>query len=77
MKKTKWIALAALIALTSGCAGPRIVRSMNTTRDGRFRVLFDRNAGFGQSEQGMVDCKTAEDGSISDCQPVKVTFSEE
>jgi hypothetical protein len=77
MTKTKWFVLAALLAVASGCAGPRIVRTMNTTRDGKFRILFDRNAGFGQTEQGMVDCKTSETGAISDCQQVTVNFQEE
>jgi hypothetical protein len=77
MTKSKWIVVAALLAVTSGCAGPRIVRSMNSTRDGKFRLLYDRNVGWGQFEQGMVDCKVAEDGSISECQPVNITFVEE
>lgn len=77
MTKKKWLVLAALVAMTSSCAGPRIVRSMNTTRDGKFRLIYDRNVGFGQSEQGVVDCKAAETGAISECQSVQVKFVED
>lgn len=76
-KTTKLLVLAALAALASSCAGPRIVRSMSTTRDGKFRLIYDRNAGWGSFEQGIIDCKAADTGAISDCQPVKVTFVEE
>ncbi|MBL9039342.1 MAG: hypothetical protein JNG84_12560 [Archangium sp.] len=71
------VAAAALATALTGCAGPRIVSSMHTTRDGKFRLLFYRNAGMGATEQGIVDCKTQSNGSISDCQPVKVTFQED
>lgn len=76
-KTTKLLVLAALAALASGCAGPRIVRSMSTTRDGKFRLIYDRNAGFGAFEQGIIDCKAAASGAISDCESVKVNFAEE
>lgn len=63
--------------VAQSCAGPRIVRSMTTTRDAKFRLLYDRNLGFGSFEQGLIDCKAQTDGSITDCQPVSVAFKEE
>lgn len=71
------VAAGALLALASGCAGPRIVRSMSTTREGKFRLIYDRNAGFGSFEEGLIDCKTDAAGAISECQPVKMNFLEE
>jgi hypothetical protein len=77
MKRLRFIlAVAAGAAVFSGCAGPRIVSSMHTTRDGKFRLLYYRNAGLGSTEQGIVDCKAQSNGSITDCQPVKVTFKD-
>ena len=70
------LAAVSVAALLGGCAGPRIVSSMHTTRDNKFRLLFYRNAGFGSTEQGIVDCKAQDNGSITDCQPVKVTFQD-
>ena len=70
------VAAAALATLVTGCAGPRIVSSMHTTRDGKFRLLYYRNAGLGSTEQGIVDCKTQTNGSISGCESVKVTFKD-
>jgi hypothetical protein len=71
------VAMLALVGImASGCAGPRIVRSMSSTREGKFRILYDRNAGFGNYEQGLIDCDAAEGGAISNCKPVKVTFKE-
>ena len=78
MKHMKSILVAAFAAvIASSCAGPRIVSSMHTTRDGKFRLLFYRNAGLGSTEQGIVDCKAQDSGAISDCQPVRVTFKED
>lgn len=74
----KLIVLAALGALgLSACAGPRIITSMSTARDGKFRLLFFRNLGFGNSEQGVIDCDAAADGALSNCKPVTLTFVEE
>ncbi len=71
------LAAATIAAALSGCAGPRIVRSMTTTREGKFRLLYDRNAGWGKFEQGLIDCKSADNGAITDCHSVNVAFREE
>jgi hypothetical protein len=71
------LAAAALAALVGGCAGPRIVRNMATTREGKFRLLYDRNLGMGAYEQGLIDCKAQSTGAITDCQPVRITFKED
>ncbi len=72
------IALAALGALgLSACAGPRIITSMSTTRDSKFRLLFYRNLGWGNTEQGVIDCDAGADGALSNCKPLTLTFVEE
>lgn len=73
----KLIALAALGGLVlSACAGPKVVTSMFTTRDNKFRLLYYRNLGMGNSEQGVIDCSAQADGSITDCKPVGLVFKE-
>jgi len=76
-KTTKLLVLATLAALASGCAGPRIVRSMNTTRDGKFRLIYDRNAGWAPSSKASSTARRPTPAPSADCQPVKVTFVEE
>ena len=76
MKKALMLATLMGMAL-SACAGPRIVSSMSTTRDSKFRLLFYRNLGFGASEQGVIDCDAQADGSLSGCKPVTLTFVED
>lgn len=71
------LAMAAVLGLlASGCAGPRVVRSMTGTRDAKFRITYERNTGFGGYEHGVIDCDAAESGAISNCKPVKLTFAE-
>lgn len=73
----KLVAAAAVVGLlASSCAGPRIVRSMTTTRASKFRLIYDQNKGMGEYEQGIIDCDASADGAISNCHPVKVTFVE-
>lgn len=78
MTHVKALCAAAIVAaVMGGCAGPRIVSSMHTTRDGKFRLLYYRNAGLGSTEQGIVDCKAESNGSINTCQPVTISFKED
>lgn len=75
--KRGFIGLLAAGAFASSCAGPKIVSSMGTTRDGKFRLLYGRNLGMGAgTEQGIIDCQAQADGSITNCQPVKLVFEE-
>jgi hypothetical protein len=72
------IGLLAAGAFASSCAGPRVVQSMGTTRDGKFRLLYGRNLGMGNgTEQGIIDCQAQADGTITNCQPVKLVFQED
>ena len=72
------IGLLVAGAFASGCAGPKIVQSMGTTRDGKFRLVYGRNLGmFRGSEQGIIDCEAQADGSITNCKPVKLVFEED
>lgn len=72
------IGLLALGAFASGCAGPKVVTSMGTTRDGKFRLIYSRNLGmFSGSEQGIIDCEAQGDGSITNCKPVALIFQED
>lgn len=75
--KRSLIGLLAAGAFASGCAGPKIVQSMGTTRDGKFRLVYGRSLGvFGGTEQGVIDCDAQEDGSITNCKPVTLVFEE-
>ncbi|MCA2980833.1 MAG: hypothetical protein INH41_00770 [Myxococcaceae bacterium] len=67
MNKKSAFVLLVFAMVASSCAGPCVVRSMGTTRDGKFRLMFERNAGFGTFEQGIVDCTTDSKGAGSDC----------
>lgn len=76
-KKLWWRVALVAAAFGSGCAGPRIVNSMGSTRDGKFRVLYYRDVGMGNTEQGIVDCKAEASGTISNCAQVHLNFQED
>ncbi len=78
MTRMKLLSFAAILAATAtGCAGPRIVTSMSTTRDGKFRVLYSRQLGMGGVEQGIIDCQAGEGGTLSNCAPITVAFADQ
>jgi hypothetical protein len=67
-------------ALLGGCAGPRLVSSMATTRDGKYRFVWYQNKAVPPfsytSEQGLVDCERSSSGELKNCQPVKIVFND-
>lgn len=67
-------------ALLSGCAGPRLVSSMSTTRENKTRIIWYQNKSIPlikyTSEQGMIDCDRGGDGQLTGCKPVKIVFKD-
>lgn len=61
------------LAAATGCAGPRIVSSMDSAREGKFRFVYTQSKAF-NSEQGVVDCKISPEGVVSACESLNVVF---
>lgn len=60
--------------LTQGCAGSRFV-SQATSRGDTIKFAYTQQR-FMSSEQGLIECKVAEDGALSQCQRIDVEFQD-
>lgn len=69
------LALACCAAvLGTGCAGSRFV-SQATSREGTIKFAYSQQKMF-ETEQGIVECKVAQDGSLSDCKKIEIEFQD-
>lgn len=72
MTSSRWLlGLVAGCALAAGCASPKIVTSI-TSRPGQMKFLYQQS-----NEQGLVQCKTTDDGSIAECANKAIVFKDE
>ena len=60
--------------MAQGCAGSRFV-SQATSRGDTIKFAYTQNK-FLETEQGIVECKVAEDGALSDCKKIEVVFED-
>ena len=75
MKKILIACVASV--LVAGCAGPKVVTSLGGARNDNFRMLYYQSKGMGNAVQGVIDCKAAGDGALSQCKDLNVAFDEE
>lgn len=69
MQRATGLAIA-LAVLASGCAMPRVVKSISPKKD-RVNFLYVHG-----TSQGIVQCKAAADGELSECSEKPVVFEE-
>jgi hypothetical protein len=70
----KRIAVIAALAggfMAFGCLTPKYVMSI-TSRGGEMKFLYATSA----KQQGIIECKTAPDGELSDCHDKPIVFQE-
>ncbi|HWV39473.1 MAG TPA: hypothetical protein VN033_13470 [Vulgatibacter sp.] len=69
---TKWSLLAyvALIALATGCAGPRYVAA-STGSKGQVKFLWTDG-----SDQGVVKCEVADNGDLNQCRNMNLVLED-
>jgi hypothetical protein len=63
-----------MMMLSQGCAGSRFV-SQATSRGDTIKFAYTQQK-FMSSEQGLIECKVAEDGALSECQRIDVEFQD-
>jgi hypothetical protein len=70
------IALAGLsiACLSSGCAKPRAVVNI-TSRGDQVKLVYYQQQFMGY-DQGIVQCKAGDDGTLTDCKKLKIKFKE-
>jgi hypothetical protein len=63
--------MALLLTALAGCASsPRVVTAITSSRD-QMKFLY-----FEGSDQGVIKCKVASDGALSDCRQMAVAFED-
>jgi hypothetical protein len=67
------VAIAALALAFAGCGSVRNVAGTMTTRD---RILFIYQDDYRDPPSGVVDCKRAPDGALSDCRRKPIVYSD-
>lgn len=70
------LARAALLGLllTGACAGPRVVRGV-TQRGDKLKFVYVQDTGSSLAT-GAVSCTAGADATLSNCQPMHITFKE-
>jgi len=72
MTSSRWLlGLVAGSALSTGCLAPKIVTQI-TSRPGQMKFLYAQS-----NEQGLVECKVADNGDIQSCVNKPIVFKEE
>ena len=76
-RKSKVMLLITLSAalFASACAGPRAVVKI-TSRGDQVKLVYYQKK-FGGYNQGILTCKAAENGDLSDCKKLNVKFKED
>ena len=70
----QFVMIGLLVLLMSGCAGSRYV-SQATSQGDTIKFAYTQKKLF-ETEQGIVQCKIAEDGGLYNCKKIDVTFAE-
>ncbi len=70
---TMLVCLGAICFL-SACAGPRVV-TQATSRGDQIKMVYYQKK-FLNAEQGIMQCKIAEGGKLTDCRKLPVKFTE-
>ena len=68
------LGLAGALAMLSGCAGPKVVSAM-TSRNDTIKFVYFQNRFLG-GQQGVIECKAAADGALSECKELALTFAD-
>lgn len=72
MTNSRWLlGLVAGGVLATGCVSPKVVTGI-TSRPGQMKFLYQQS-----KEQGLVECKTATNGDITECANKPIIFKEE
>jgi hypothetical protein len=61
-----WVVAIAVALSTAACAAPRVVSGITSSRD-QIKFLYQEG-----DSQGVIKCKVATDGSLSDCHHMAV-----
>lgn len=63
-----------LLSLMSACAGPRTVVNI-TSRGDQVKLVYYQQKFMGY-DQGIIQCKAADDGKLGECRKLNVKFSD-
>ena len=70
LANTVWLCGAAMALSTVGCAAPRVISGITSSRD-QIKFLYQEG-----SSQGVLKCKIAADASLSECHQMVVTIQD-
>lgn len=74
-KRVLTVFVGGLVAcMMSACAGPRAVVNI-TSRGDQVKMVYYQQTFMGY-DQGIVKCKAADDGKLSECRKLKVNFKD-
>ena len=75
LQKKRITALISLLTLSflSACAGPRAVVNI-TSRGDQVKLVYYQKKFLGY-DQGIIQCKATEDGTLDECRKLNVKFS--
>ena len=64
------LVLVALAALSGACSSPRLVRGI-TSRNDELKFLY-----YEGGTTGVIKCKLAADGALSECRPMQIALED-
>ncbi len=74
MNHVKAALLLATVSLLGGCTGPKVVGQI-TARGDRAKFVYAQ-VGFMKFDQGIVECKAAANGDLSECKEKPLFFKD-
>lgn len=74
-RRNRWLLGLALAPMLAACTGPKVVTQI-TARGDRAKFVYGQ-VGFSSSTQGIIECKAAADGTLSDCNEKAIVFKED
>jgi len=74
MANVKAALLLATVSLLGACTGPKVVTQI-TARSDRAKFVYAQT-GFMKYQQGIVECKAAPNGDLSECKEKPLFFKD-
>lgn len=63
---------AALVSVFTGCVAPRVITSISSS-PGEMKLLYAQPA---TTNTGIIECQVQEDGTLTECRRLPITFND-